>query len=265
MRISKIIAAIAAVSSFAALSFVAPAVAADLPTLKDAPAFSPPAQIFSWTGIYAGVNAGVSGGNFTNNFDYYGAYYYTQGARSSGFSGGGQIGFNYQFANNIVLGFETDFQGSTLKGTYYDRGDVYGYVNEADAKVDWWGTARGRIGYAFGNILPYATGGFAYGRLTNDCHINQLLACSYGNYSWSSMRTGWTAGGGLEYALTHNLTVKVEYLYTDLGSWHSEDPHDVTYFPGLYQTVKTNFQTVRAGLNYKFDWLAPPVPVVAKY
>ncbi|MGP0061186.1 MAG: outer membrane protein [Beijerinckiaceae bacterium] len=220
-----------------------------------------PPPVFTWTGFYVGANAGLSGNKFTDDFYLNGGYDLTQHARSNGFSGGGQVGFNYQFSNNFVVGLETDLQGSSLKGTYYAESAIFG-VNEAASQVDWWGTARARVGYAFGNILPYATGGFAYGRVTNSCDLTLgPVGCQRGDYSWSSLRTGWAAGAGLEYALTGNLIFKTEYLYTDLGSWYSQDPQDAIHDPGLFQNVKTSFHTVRAGLDWKFDWLTPPAAV----
>jgi outer membrane immunogenic protein len=242
------------------------AFAADLPTIKGPAPFMPPPPVFSWTGFYVGLNAGISAGNFNQTYyePYDDGYYTAEGAHSGGFSGGGQIGFNYQFANNVVIGLEADFQGSTLKGSYendaygYDYGEYYNY--NYGTKVDWWGTVRGRIGYAFGNILPYVTGGLAYGHVTNSYSYYDD-GDSYSGTEGSSTRFGWTVGGGLEYALTHNLTVKVEYLYTDLGSFNY-------YYPdseGAYLSTRTTFSTVRAGLNWKFDFAAPPIPVVAKY
>jgi outer membrane immunogenic protein len=247
------------ISTVSALALTTSAFAADLPNTKEpAPFLPPPPPVFSWTGFYVGINAGLSAGNFNQNEYYDGGYDYSDSSRSSGFSGGGQVGFNYQFANNIVIGVEADFQGSTLKGTYYNEG-YNGYSAQYGTKLQWWGTARGRIGYAFGNILPYVTGGFAYG------HTNTSYTYSNGSYyssaSFGGTHGGWTAGAGVEYALTHNLTMKIEYLYTDLGTQYSSDPYGYGYTYG----TRTQFSTVRAGLNWKFDWLAPPVPVVAKY
>lgn len=250
------------ISTVSSIALATTAFAADLPNTKGpAPFLPPPPPVFSWTGIYVGVNAGLSGGNFNKNFLFDGFYDGSEAARSSGFSGGGQIGINYEFANNIVIGAEADFQGSTLKGTYFNDAFGFGASAQSSSKVQWWGTARGRIGYAFGNILPYVTGGFAYGRISNN--FNSCEGSCEG-FSVSGTHGGWTAGAGLEYALTHNLTVKIEYLYTDLGTFHSADPQDF-FDPFDSISTKTQFSTVRAGLNWKFDWFAPPSPVVAKY
>ncbi|UOK69630.1 MULTISPECIES: outer membrane protein [Ancylobacter] len=205
----------------AALLAAAPAFAADLarqqpyPT-KAAPMIVEPA--FTWTGFYLGANAGYAwgsgeGGAGIVNLD------------PSGFLGGGQIGVNYQFANNVVVGVEADFQGSDIKDTYA------GY----ESKMDYFGTVRARLGYAFGNILPYVTGGLAYGHTEVRDNLFGL--------STDKTQTGWTVGGGVEYALTNNWTIKGEYLYMDLG----EDYYDsIGYKTGLTANI------VRAGVNYKF-------------
>ena len=124
---------------------------------------------------------------------------------------------------------------------------------------------RGRAGYAFDRFLVYATGGFAYGQVNSEVDI----AVPNGGglaISGTPLRTGWTVGGGFEYAITNNLTVKTEYLYVNLGN------DDALYNGLILGDVnanvhqKTTANIVRAGLNYKFDWFAGPAPVVvAKY
>lgn len=265
------------VSSFLLLSVISiPALAADLPDVKSAPAYIPPPPMFSWTGFYVGINAGGSLGEFTTT-DRYGTFGTgdENNASSKGFSGGGQIGFNYEFpASNIVLGVEADFQGSTLKGTYdsYVSNGQGGWNDSSN--VNWWGTARARVGYAFGNFLPYATGGVAYGHVTTSgsCWVSTgPFGCDQAGDSVSGTHVGWTAGAGVEYAITNNLTFKAEYLYTDLGSLNAPNYYlDASYggpiySPGDNMQTRTTFSTVRAGLNYKFDFFAPPAPVAAKY
>jgi outer membrane immunogenic protein len=184
--------------------------AADLPYRKDAPpAFVPPPPVFSWTGAYLGLNAG--GG-------------FTQSGNVSGVVGGGQIGYNYQLSPLLVIGVETDFQGTSLSRS--------GWAGQS-VSLPWFGTVRGRAGLALldSRLFVYGTGGFAYGEVKSP---------------WSSdTRTGWTAGGGLEWAFLPNWSAKVEYLYTDLeasngAGWGVAPQH-------------TKFHTVRAGVNYHFN------------
>jgi outer membrane immunogenic protein len=244
------------------------AAAADLPSSKGAPDFAPPAPpAFSWSGFYIGANAGISTGEDSLSVTAPAVLGGSEGfrANSGGFSGGGQIGYNFEVPSaNVVLGVEADFQGSTQRADYED---VFGAgLEEAiGTKLNWWGTARGRIGYAFGNILPYITGGFAYGHATDFINFSGVgIGAGSEEFSWSSTRTGWTAGAGVEYAITHNLTAKIEYLYTDLGSF-SNGVADFGAPVAENFDTRIVFHTVRAGLNWKFDLFEPPAPVVAKY
>ena len=195
-----------------------PALAADLSrpaTVTKAPV-AMPAPAFSWTGFYIGANAGYGWGSGTGLADAY-------GLSPKGWFGGGQLGVNYQFQNNVVAGLEADVDG----------GDISDSSLGVSSKLNAFGTVRARLGYAFGRVLPYVTGGFAWGNNTLD----------YGALSQSQTHTGWTAGAGLEYALTDHWTAKTEYLYTDLSS---------KYYDIAGADSGVNNQTVRVGVNYKF-------------
>ncbi|MFG1378311.1 outer membrane protein [Xanthobacter autotrophicus] len=243
--------------ALAALS--APAMAADLATKYPVKAVAV-VPVFSWTGFYIGANAGYGGDKFDINetesyYGYVSPYSYSHSTNSSGFFVGGQIGYNYQFANNVVIGLETDLQWSNIEGehteTYSYGGVPYESYTRA-ATVDYFGTIRARLGYAFDRFLPYVTGGAAYGKTK--------LSYSYSEYDYygssfsaSSTNWGWTVGVGAEYAITNNWTFKTEYLYVDLGST------DYTYSDyccgGAYTytgSVDTKFHTLKAGVNYKF-------------
>ena len=136
---------------------------------------------------------------------------------------------------------------------------------EAGSHINYIGTVRGRVGYAVGDrFLPYITGGLAYGSVSSYGAIATAGVLPFGvGASQTNTRVGWTIGAGFEYAITNNFTFKTEYLYADLGR--------STLFSGTvlgipaYVGERTTAHIVRAGINYKFDWFAPPAPIVAKY
>jgi outer membrane immunogenic protein len=115
----------------------------------------------------------------------------------SGIAGGGQIGYNWQ-VGQFVFGAETDIEASAADDTFAP----WQFSNP------WFGTLRGRAGYAMNNILFYATAGLAYGNLTAN-----LVGLEE-----SKTLVGWTGGLGMEVGFTPNWAAKVEYLYMDLGS-----------------------------------------------
>lgn len=243
----------------ASLVLATGALAADLPSIKGPPVYTPPPPpLPTWTGFYLGVNGGYGGGNVSfNTFDPAGLLVLHNSVSSGGFIGGGQGGFNYQFpTSNFVLGGEADFDGSTVRGSYQSFVPPAAALGTVSGKLDWLGTARARLGLAFGNILPYVTGGFAYG------HVDTLSSIAGPGATFSIGQTlpGWTAGAGLEYAITHNLSFKTEYLYVDLSNENFQVPGSAAT-----HTTHPTLNVVRAGLDWKFDWIAPPTPVVSKY
>jgi outer membrane immunogenic protein len=213
----------AAVSALSMLAAGA-ALAADLPNRRAAPAapaFAAP-PTFTWTGFYIGANAGYGFGEFSKDgrlFD-----------DADGFVGGGQVGFNYQIGQ-FVAGLEADLQGADMKA---GGGPL---ILGSQAKIEYFGTVRGRLGVAFDRALVYVTGGYAFGQAK--VSIPGLLI------SDDNMHNGYTVGGGIEYAFTNNISLKGEYLYVNL-----EDKN----FTGLgLGTAKAGaeFSVVRAGVNYR--------------
>ena len=221
---------VVALLSVAAMS-VASANAADMPV--KVPMIQPPQPIaYDWSGFYVGGDIGGGWGHhdrsvvppgFQNSYD------------SSGFIGGGHLGYNYQISS-FVLGIETDFNGTTIKG---DDGSAGGTLDQT--QVNWLGSTRGRVGYAWDRFLVFATGGWAYGELE---HYSNGGA----GQSFTSTRSGWTVGGGLEYAIDNNWLVRVEYRYYDLGTYQNLAPTN-----GLFPyEVSNTLNTVTAGFSYKF-------------
>ena len=202
---------------------VGAAAAADLPA--KARMYSP-APVFSWTGFYVGVNAGygwastsISGVAGSSNLN--------------GFLGGAQIGYNWQGASPLVLGIEADFQGTGQSRTDTALGIT------VDQKLPWFGTVRGRIGYAFDRTMIYATGGLAY------ANYNMTVSGFGLSASDNASKAGWTVGGGVEWMFMPKWSTKLEYLYIDTGNT------SVTLF-GTPFTGRARDNIVRVGLNYHF-------------
>jgi len=194
---------------------------------------------------------------------------------ANGVIGGAHVGYNYQI-NQFVLGLEGDVDGSSLSKTanfapfssYYQ--DFIPTTVHSNLGVQ--GSIRGRLGYAFDRVLVYATGGVAFGGFNTSvstAYANALFyPAFFGSDSFSNTRVGWTVGGGLEYAITNNWSVRAEYRYTDFGPSNNVLVNSFPGFNGdfLGARVHTNLteNRVQVGFSYKFD-TAAPAPVVAKY
>jgi outer membrane immunogenic protein len=232
----KLLLAGVALGGFAAAAGAASA--ADLPARNAPPpaVYAPAIPVFTWTGFYAGVNAGYGFSTNNSNDTVFvpGVGLVSNGGNDGGFVGGGQIGYNYQFGS-FVVGLETDLQ-------FADMGDRIA--------LDYFGTVRGRAGVAFDRLLVFGTGGFAYGggNNNNGCFVGATFVTDCGG---NDTATGWTAGGGVEYAFTNNLTAKVEALYVNLDRSNNTlvDPTTGVTLPG---SNTSEFGVVRAGVNYKF-------------
>ena len=171
-----------------------------------------PLNAYSWAGPYLGGNIGFQWGSVGS-----------APSSPSGFAGGIQGGYNYQAGGPIVLGIEADIQFSDAN----DRFASYKFSNP------WFGTVRGRLGYAMNNLLVYATGGLAFGKLRLDAP----------NGSQSATNTGFTIGAGVEVDVYQNWTAKVEYIYVDLARDN---------FSLINGSHDYNFGMVRLGVNYHF-------------
>jgi outer membrane immunogenic protein len=234
---------------------------------------APPECDFNWTGFYIGLNVGYGWGNADTDFDplpdpvtFFSLEPQSLNPDPSGFIGGGQIGYNFQW-NWLVLGVETDFQGTDMEG--HDRrqpfDDITGSIAngnpdvflEAHERMQWFGTARARIGFVpMCRLLVYATGGLAYGNVDYSAQTNFDNGVTY-PVSFSETNLGWTVGGGFEWALTHHWSVRAEYLYYDLGDHSRTEPKLFGGVPtGGVDFVRNTFETtgniVRGGLNFKF-------------
>jgi len=212
--------------------------AADLPSrYSPAPAYNP-MPVFTWTGFYVGANVGYGWNTGASRY-YDPAFGFVGGNRKGGFVGGAQAGYNYQFGM-FVLGAETDLQYAAVGNKGASYGNTY-YVGDSDG---YFGTIRARLGVAFDRALVYGTGGFAYGDIGGNRAYDPLL----GHHRDNSTNGGWTLGGGAEYAVTNNITAKVEGLYVNL------DTRDNYALGGRFHDRRdTEFGVLRAGVNYKFN------------
>lgn len=239
------------------LGLISPAAAADIYTggsLKEPPIIPVP----TWAGFYLGVNGG---GGWANDNHFNVDTFTTTGTdfrRISGtndFSGGfggGQLGYNWQFGS-FVVGFETDIQGSDISGSARSV-QVVGAVTRFGSdrvNIDWFGTVRGRLGWAFGPWLIYGTGGFAYAGV-NDSFYFSDTAGNYGGVGISNTETGWTAGGGVEYKFNPVWSMKIEYQFIDLSTETRQRPLVLPVGYDLRGHSNIEFDTVRLGVNYHF-------------
>jgi outer membrane immunogenic protein len=236
-------------SSVALLGLSAAAFAADLPSRRAAPAPYVAVPVFTWTGFYVGVNAGYGFADNNRNSYTLGTTVYDRDDSRDGFVGGGQIGYNYQIGQ-FVLGVEADLQYADLGGNNrnYVTGTAGYFGNNG---IDWFGTVRGRVGFAIDRMLVYGTGGFAYGGSDNDRGYYDGVTAYYS--SRDNTRTGWVAGGGVEYAFTPNFTGRIEGLYVNLERDRDVFPTTLALPAYTGRHNEDSFAVVRAGLNYKFS------------
>ncbi len=245
-----------------------PAFAADLPSEKGPPAYAPPPPppVFSWTGIYIGGQVGYDWGT-AHYFDETFAVPLT-GLSQSGVIGGGHIGADYELGSlgnflpglggflpgsggGIVIGIEGDVNGASTRDSTFDpvSGSFYSLRENEDFSI------RGRLGIAFDRVLIYGTGGGAYGNFHTSYNDTDFF--NTGHF-------GWTAGGGIEYAIDDNWSVRAEYRYTDYGHFTDSTVTSIGIGDTISHHIRDN--RVQAGFSYKFGEPPPPAPpVVAKY
>lgn len=206
-----------------------------LPPAPELPSF------YDWSGIYLGGQLGYSWGSdrasefatagrvpLGRSFDY----------SPSSFIGGARLGFNHRLGS-IVLGVEGDIEGMNA---HEGRGDLGGVIR---VRQDWQGSVRARLGYSLDRILVYATAGAAFTRLEY-AYASPLTGLGE---TITAAKTGWTVGGGVDYALTDNLILGVDYRYTDYGRF---DHVGLSAYLGRTVEHQPSAHAVRASLAYKF-------------
>ena len=243
--------AIALLGSVSATAF-----AADLPSRKEAPVYIAPAPVYSWTGFYVGAEFGGQWGQNSTSLvnNYTGNTLLTTGSyNTSGVVGGGLVGYNYQI-NQFVLGVEGDLTGSSNQGRFSTT-NALGFNASQNSQYGFGAGVRGRLGWAIDHTLIYATGGWAYE--TIDQTYNNAYINNYVQQKLSTDRSGYTVGGGVEYAFNYNWSARLEYRWTDYGKYVS------SYDGGLLSIQQhPTDNAIIAAINYHF---AAPAPVVAKY
>jgi len=217
------------------------AIAADLglPAAPPAPFVAPTPPL--WTGFYVGINGGgawdPTGGYNTNC----GSACTSAQTTLAGAAGGLQLGYNYQFGV-MVLGAEADFSASSLRGSY----PALDGIDTLTTGVDYFGTLTGKLGVAFGRLLIYGKGGAAWTHTNNsdfDTLENQTFTANY----W---QMGWTVGGGGEYALSPNWSVRLEYAFIDTPNKSTTftSPSPLFFTAVMHQQISL----LSAGVNYRF-------------
>lgn len=229
----------------AASALSVPAIAADLPARTVAPVV-PVASVaqMSFSGVYLGLSAGWGQGTYNDNA---GGKITANGALV-----GITAGYNHQYRNNVVVGVEADISWAGIKKsrTTTDSFSTMTWVSSATGEQNLFATFRPRIGYAFGNWMPYLTGGLAVTdsklKFKEDTYnLGVLVGTQIG--SASKTRVGWTIGGGVEVLLTANISAKLEYLYADFGKARYDFGNG-----NVTNKVSLRDHIIRAGMNYHF-------------
>jgi outer membrane immunogenic protein len=234
-------------SSFATAVLAAAALsaqAADMPIKAQAKAPSGP----TWAGCYLG---GALGYAWARDFDaerdsvtgVLSGVSPTDSANANGFKLGGYLGCNWQVAGPFVIGAEGDLEWANARATttFPNSGPP---LNFYETRIDSQSSVRGRIGYALDNMLLYVTGGAAFAHVTE----HDVLAATGAFNNNSATRTGWTLGAGFDYAFTDRWLARIEYRYTDFGTFR----YIPIVFPGFAENHRITENAVRLGLAYKF-------------
>ena len=239
--------------SLGILGMVSPAFAADLPYAKAPQAIQ---SVYDWTGVYVGAFGGGGFGNHNvNNSTGSNQAFtdFTANYTSTGGVAGGEIGYNWQ-SGNYVVGVAGDMFWSGIKGNdaaQFNAGAFPG-VGAVDAdSLRWGGTLRAVGGIAVDRWLLFFTGGYAFGNIQ---HTNTPPGGPIDQFTVHA--NGLTAGGGIAYAITNNISTKIEYRYYNFNGYNRPNPPNGQ----IPYTTETTYSVVTVGLDFKFGG-----PVVAKY
>lgn len=250
-------------------AFCGSTLAADLPNEK-APVYAPPPPTFSWTGFYAGVNGGYSVDHVSYPFivrDDPAFVSERSALTESGGSVGLQVGYNYQLSNlplvgdHLVIGVEADADWAGVNGSSTTP-TALGPATFG-TRIESYGGVEGRLGYAFDRLLIFLQGGMPYATVKSYYNADGFS----GSLTTTRFRIGRQnlVGAGAEYALDDHWSIRADYLYSFVGAyWESVTPRGGPS-PDIGYMSRASFHTVRASIDYHFDFFAPATPVVAKY
>ena len=247
----------------AATALATPTFAADI-IAEEPPAPAPmEVETYNWTGLYVGGQAGVAGGGSSGaigtdlglglgglGLDTF------QDGTDIGFTGGVHVGYDYQI-NNIIVGAVADFNyidSDRTVGVELGGDELY----SADVDVNYFGTVRGKVGYAMDRVALYATGGLAYADIDADVNGTDDVLSVVGGSAETDTDTddiGYTVGAGVDYLATQNLSFGLEYLYTDLGEAKTSTTYTGTDFGDFTVDTETDvdFHTVMAKASFRFN------------
>jgi outer membrane immunogenic protein len=250
--------------------------AADLgtrPVYKAAPVVAP-VPVFSWTGCFVGAHGGWGWGRKDiTKASTFCSTHARSGKSSIDTSGaifGGQVGCDYQFANNFVIGVQGTFAGATLTGEGKDPQLFGGTTTTGSMRVrtDWLSTVTGRVGFTgwLPRTMLYVRGGGAWIREKwTFSDFETISNAPEFNGSISQTRSGWTIGGGFEYAIAPNWSIFAEFNHYDFGTKNLIHASSSSGFTRTNTVdVKQTIEAVTVGVNYRFG-LGKATPVMARY
>ena len=243
----------------------------------------PPMAMYNWSGFYVGIHGGYGFSESRNNhvFETTGGNPYISGTwpgngffgslSPAGGFGGVHLGYNWQFPNNWVLGWELDAQGADISDTAggtitpYTAAPGNSITARTQSSIDWFATYRARLGYAADRWLPFVTAGGAVVGTRQRLTMSDTFGFTANN-SHTEGKSTWTAGAGLEYSFTPNLSGRIEYEYIDVRPSTINATEFVAGAPSAFAlrtSAGSGLHTIRAGLTYHFGAPPPPPPAPA--
>jgi len=250
----------------ASVAFVTPALAADV-IYEEPPAPAPVVEVaqYNWSGFYVGAQAGVAFNRDSGAFSSDSAFAGGNEDGETGFIGGGHVGYDYQFANNFVLGAVADLNYiDASSNASFDLASTGGTSTfGVDSDINYVGTVRAKAGYAMDRFMVYATGGLAYADIDDNRRGDATFIAPGGAGFDVSSRTdsddvGYAVGAGFDVLATQNVSFGLEYLYTDLGKSRTTvdfDPVVGSTGTAFSATSRSDldFHSVMAKASYHFN------------